>query len=191
MNRLASFTKLAKQALLLAVLASLGLNGGTAEARSVAQGSSAGVNTITRTTAYRRTLGSVYCVHGQVAVKGWEKDLVKRNPGLNKFHWSPITAARPGTVVFTQRGTSRSMQQYHYAKPTVMSLDEVRLAQQKQQSMRADLNGRLQLSRTHLQEQVQEQLVSTYTNASVSQPYAYTYENSYRSKVNGRLISTR
>jgi len=196
MKRLESLTKFySKAALLFIALALVALSCAATEARSV-----------TTQSNYARTLGSVYCVQGRTAVKGWEHDLVKRNPGLEKFHWSPITAARPGTMIFRQRGVSQTTRRYRNSKPNVMSLSEVRLAQQAQAAKaeaagrrisEADLNGRLRFNRAQeqvqgqVQGQLQGQLVSTYTNASVSQPYAYTYENSYRSKVNGRLISTR
>ena len=169
---------------------------GAAEARSTTASSVSIIATTKK--APSRVIGSVYCVRGQVAIKGWERDLVRRNPGLNQFHWSPITAARPGVVVFRQPGGSSTLKQYHYSKPTVISMSEVRAAQEtkKMQIMRAqapsrrttqaELNGRLRAG----DEQVQSQLVSTYGN-SFSQPGVYTYQSRYQSRVNGRLISTR
>jgi len=165
---------------------------GAAEARSRAT-----IKRITSvTTTPARVLGSVYCVQGRVAVKGWERDLVKRNPGLDKFHWSPITAARPGTIIFRQPGTSQM--HYHYTRPAVMSLSEVQQIRQQEQAKsqsgsrriaQADLAGHL----TANNEQVRGQVVSTYgNNSSYAQaPGVYTYGNSYQSKVKGRLISTR
>lgn len=158
--------------------------------------------------------GSVYCVHGTVTVKGWEQDLVKRNPGLRRFNWTPITAAKPGVLVFRKPGQEQSSKQYHYAKPRVLSYVEMRAAQRAQEQRAqelkasqvtaarlttADLNGRLTSSgagceaNTYDRQNVQAQLVSTYTGASLSQPA--TYSSSYsapdnRRKVHGRLISS-
>jgi hypothetical protein len=70
---------------------------------AAAQASTVKTNHNSSTVASRVT-GSVYCVHGTVTVKGWEQDLVKRNPGLRRFNWSPITAAKPGVMVFRQPG---------------------------------------------------------------------------------------
>lgn len=161
-----------------------------------------------------RVTGSVYCVHGTVTVKGWEQDLVKRNPGLRRFNWTPITAAKPGVLVFRQPGQDQSSKQYHYAKPRVLSYAEMRAAQRVQEQRaqelkasqvtvgrltNADLNGSLTSSGAgreangHDMQNVQAQLVSTYTGASLSQPA--TYSSSYSAsdnqrKVHGRLISS-
>lgn len=134
----------------------------------------------TQSTASRVT-GSVYCVHGTVTVKGWEEDLVKRNPGLRRFNWSPITAAKPGVLVFRRSGQSQSANQYHYAKPRVLSYVEMRAVQKTQEQ------------KTQEQIAVQAQLVSTYTGASLGQ--SATYSSAYSAsdnqrRVNGRLIST-
>ncbi len=161
-----------------------------------------------------RVTGSVYCVHGTVTVKGWEQDLVKRNPGLRRFNWTPITAAKPGVLVFRQPGQDQSSKQYHYAKPRVLSYAEMRAAQRVQEQRaqelkasqvtvgrltNADLNGRMtsrgagRQANGHDMQNVQAQLVSTYTGASLSQPA--TYSSSYSAsdnqrKVHGRLISS-
>lgn len=161
-----------------------------------------------------RVTGSVYCVHGSVTVKGWEQDLVKRNPGLRRFNWTPITAAKPGVLVFRQPGQNQSSKQYHYAKPRVLSYAEMRAAQRVQEQRaqelkasqvtaarltNADINGRLTSSvaghepSAYSMQNVQAQLVSTYTGASLSQPA--TYSSSYSAfdnqrKVHGRLISS-
>lgn len=164
-----------------------------AEARSINSGT---VTKVTKKTS-SKVIGSIYCVRGQVAVKGWERDLVRRNPGLNQFHWSPITAARPGVVVFRQSGTTSTLKQYHYAKPAVIRLSEVRAAPEiknvramnaqatKFSNSQADLNGQLRAANP----EVQAQMVSSYSQ--IGQPNVYTYQSRYQSKVNGRLISTR
>jgi hypothetical protein len=161
-----------------------------------------------------RVTGSVYCVHGTVTVKGWEQDLVKRNPGLRRFNWTPITAAKPGVLVFRQPGQDQSSKQYHYAKPRVLSYAEMRAAQRVQEQRaqelkasqvtvgrltNADLNGSLTSSGAgreangHDMQNVQAQLVSTYTGASLIQPAtfssSYTASDNQR-KVHGRLISS-
>lgn len=157
-----------------------------------------------------RVTGSVYCVHGTVTVKGWEQDLVKRNPGLRRFNWTPITAAKPGVLVFRQAGSEQSAKHYHYSKPRVLSYEEMRAAQraqeQRAQEMKASQLTAARLSNTELSsrltgrdanvcntQDVQAQLVSTYSAASLSQPA--TYSSSYSAsdnqrKVRGRLISS-
>lgn len=194
---------LAKIALALTILT-------TVISADAAQASS--VKTTSKTPS--RVTGSVYCVHGTVTVKGWEQDLVKRNPGLRRFNWTPITAAKPGVLAFRQPGQDQSSKQYHYAKPRVLSYAEMRAAQrvqeQRAQELKAsqvtaarltnsDLSGRLTSSVAGHEpsacsmQNVQAQLVSTYTGASLSQPA--TYSSSYSAfdnqrKVHGRLISS-
>lgn len=190
---------LAKIALALIILTSV-IGTESAQASSVeSTGKAAG-----------RVAGSVYCVHGTVTVKGWEQDLVKRNPGLRRFNWTPITAAKPGVLVFRQPGSEQSSKQYHYSKPRVLSYEEMRSAQraqeQRAQEIKAsqltvarpsntDLSGRLtgRDSKVYNTQDVQAQLVSTYSAASLSQPA--TYSSSYSAsdnqrKVHGRLISS-
>ncbi len=171
-----------------------------------------GVKTTSKTPG--RVTGSVYCVHGTVTVKGWEQDLVKRNPGLRRFNWTPITAAKPGVLVFRQPGQQQSAKQYRYSKPRVLSYEEMRAAQRAQEQRaqelkasqmtaarlsNADLNGRLTSSgagrepNAYNMQNVQAQLVSTYTGASLSQPASYSSSYSVsdnQRKVHGRLISS-
>jgi hypothetical protein len=161
-----------------------------------------------------RVTGSVYCVHGTVTVKGWEQDLIKRNPGLRRFNWAPITAAKPGVLVFRQPGQEQSGKLYHYPKPRVLSYAEMRSAQLAQEQRAeelkaaqvtavrlssADLNGRLTSSgadheaSAYNRQNVQAQLVSSYTSASLNQPanYSSSYSASdNQRKVHGRLISS-
>lgn len=128
--------------------------------------------------------GSVYCVQGTVAVRGWEQDLVKRNPGLRRFNWSPITAAKPSVLVFrqpapNQRRSAQAVNHYHYTKPTVLSYSEMRVArkEQKPQDEKA----------------VEAQMVSTYSDASLHQQASYSSVYSAldnQRKVRGRLISS-
>ena len=165
-----------------------------------------------------RVTGSVYCVHGTVTVKGWEQDLVRRNPGLRRFNWSPIAAAKPGVMVFRQPGQSQTVKQYHYAKPRVLSYAEMRSAQRAQEKRtnelkaaqataarmnNVDVNGRLiasgsgRESKAHAWQNTQAQLVSTYTSATLeataSQPATYSSAFSAsdnQRKVHARLISS-
>lgn len=155
--------------------------------------------------------GSVYCVHGTVTVKGWEQELVKRNPGLRRFNWSPITAAKPSVMVFRRSGQSDSVKQYHYTKPRVMSFAEMRSAQSAQEQKavsataarinNAAVGGRFLPSGRQPncfgRQNVDAQLVSTYTGATLevtpSQPASYssafsTSDN--QRKVHGRMISS-
>lgn len=148
-----------------------------------------------------RVTGSVYCVNGTVTVKGWEHDLVKRNPGLRRFNWTPITASRPGVMVFCQPGQEQTSKQYHYAKPKVLSYAEMRAAQNSQEQKRqeqiahADVGARLnatQHATPNAAQNVQGQMVSAYGSASLSQPATYSSNYSASSNqrnVHGRLIS--
>jgi hypothetical protein len=128
--------------------------------------------------------GSVYCVQGTVAVRGWEQDLVRRNPGLRRFNWSPITAAKPSVLVFrqsahNQRRPAQTVNQYHYTKPTVVSYSEKRAVRKEQKS--------------HDEKAVEALIVSTYSSVSLNQPASYSSVYSAldnQRKVNGRLISS-
>jgi hypothetical protein len=142
-----------------------------------------------------RVTGSVYCVNGTVTVKGWEHDLVKRNPGLRRFNWTPITAAKPGVMVFRQPGQEQSTKQYHYAKPKVLSYAEMRAAQNFQEQKRREQRAQetaIRMNHSDVSD-VQGQIVSTYGSASLSQPATYSTNYSATNnqrKVHGRLIST-
>jgi len=70
-----------------------------------------------------RVTGSLYCVQGQITVKGWERELIARNPSLAKFHWSPITAARSGRIYFRQP-ISVDASPFRTRKPVLISLNE-------------------------------------------------------------------
>ncbi|MDP3506543.1 MAG: hypothetical protein Q8T09_01005 [Candidatus Melainabacteria bacterium] len=123
---------------------------------------------------------SVYCVRGTVTVKGWEQDLVKRNPGLRRFNWSPVTAAKPSVLVFRQPApnqvrSGQTVKQYHYIKPIVLSFAETRPVRKEQ--------------KTQEEKAVEAQLVSTYTGASLKYPASYSAFDNQR-KVHGRLISS-
>ncbi|CAN5156237.1 hypothetical protein BH11CYA1_BH11CYA1_07440 [soil metagenome] len=199
-----SSAELAKAVVSLLVLSGLALSGNAAQAETIKT---------THKTAGRVT-GSVYCVNGTVTVKGWEKDLVRRNPGLRRFNWTPITAAKPGILVFRQPGQESSTKQYHYAKPKVLSYAEMRAAQRMQEQRaaqvtaarmsNADVSARLSSKNTGLEynlgnsrrlentQNVQGQMVSTYGSATLSQPatYSSSYVSTGQKKVNGRLISS-
>ena len=192
---------LIKAAVSFVVLAGVVLSSGAAQAETI--------KTTHKTPG--RVTGSVYCVHGTVTVKGWEQDLVKRNPGLRRFNWTPITAAKPGVLVFRQPGQESATKQYHYNKPKVLSYAETRAAQQMQERRAAqataarmsnsDVNARLSanntgldynLANSHRAQNVNAQMVSTYGSATLSQPatYSSSYAPSGQKKVNGRLISS-
>ncbi len=174
-----------KTALAFVIFTSVVLTSSAAQAQTVKT---------THKTAGRVT-GSVYCVNGTVTVKGWEHDLVKRNPGLRRFNWTPITAAKPGVMVFRQPGQEQTTKQYHYAKPKVLSYAEMRAAQNSQEQKRQERRTQETAIRmTHADvSDVQGQIVSTYGSASLSQPATYSSiysaTNNQR-KVHGRLIST-
>ena len=59
-----------------------------------------------------------------IQVSGWQSDLVSRNKGLEKFHWSAINTVAhyrivpPGSV---QKCSNTQSQQSHYIKPKVVS----------------------------------------------------------------------
>jgi len=174
-----------KTALAFVILTSVALTSSAAQAQTVKT---------THKTAGRVT-GSVYCVNGTVTVKGWEHDLVKRNPGLRRFNWTPITAAKPGVMVFRQPGQEQSTKQYHYAKPKVLSYAEMRAAQNFQEQKRREQRAQetaIRMNHSDVSD-VQGQIVSTYGSASLSQPATYSTNYSATNnqrKVHGRLIST-
>jgi len=152
-----------------------------------------------------RVIGSLYTVDGQVTVRGWEQDLVRRNPGLSRYNWTPITAARPGLVVFRTAGPKQSLNQYHYTKPIILNTAELQQAKKLRQ-LRAEAKF------AHCtQEQVQA--VASYDNNSTLQqqstyasigyprpkcsyPAVPYYSNASgerlrKSQVQGRLISVK
>ncbi len=75
-----------------------------------------------------RITGSLYTVDGQVTVSGWEHELIRRNHGLSRYNWSPITAARHGVVVFRTQGSSQALKQYHDTKPIVLNTADMQKA---------------------------------------------------------------
>jgi hypothetical protein len=78
-----------------------------------------------------KVIGSLYCVEGTVTIKGWERQLIERDPALAKFHWSPITAAQPGRIYFRQPISVNRLKPYHNLKPQLISFDQARALRQK------------------------------------------------------------
>jgi hypothetical protein len=71
-----------------------------------------------------RSMPTGYCTGETVQISGWETDLVKRNKGLEKFHWSAINTVQHYNVVApgsAQRSPAKSLGAYHNMKPTVIS----------------------------------------------------------------------
>jgi hypothetical protein len=71
-----------------------------------------------------RLPASGYCAGETVQISGWEKDLVRRNKGLEKFHWSAINTVNHYQVVspvVAQKtpASARPTTAYHNVKPTV------------------------------------------------------------------------
>jgi hypothetical protein len=67
---------------------------------------------------------SGYCTGATVQISGWETDLVRRNKGLEKFHWSAINTVQHYTVMQTptaQRPAAKPLSPYHNVKPRVVS----------------------------------------------------------------------
>jgi hypothetical protein len=67
---------------------------------------------------------SGYCTGESIQISGWQNDLVNRNKGLEKFHWSAINTVQHYNVVPTvvnQKNGPRALTPYHYSKPTVVS----------------------------------------------------------------------
>ena len=141
---------------------------------------------------------SIYAVQGQVTVHGWEQNLIDRNPGLARFNWSPITAARQGIVVFQQPSQNQRSgpAPYHYLKPQVMSpeqaqairqLKEQKAAAQFGHSVQTDVNSRIVTS-------APTSTTFTYDKGSNGYGSANGYARGNadsRAKVHGRLISAK
>jgi hypothetical protein len=68
-----------------------------------------------------------YSTGETIQISGWETDLVRRNKGLEKFHWSAINTVQHYNVVQAgasmQKGSSpvRALSPYHNSKPQVIS----------------------------------------------------------------------
>jgi len=66
-----------------------------------------------------------YCTGETVQISGWERDLVRKNKGLEKFHWSAINTVQHYQVVPTvtkdRNGAVRPLTPYHNVKPQVVS----------------------------------------------------------------------
>jgi len=90
-----------------------------------------------------RVTGSLYCVQGTVTVKGWEKELIARNPSLEKFHWAPISAARPGKIYFRQpiSVNGSKTKPFHSTKPLLISTADVLNAQSRKAQMQTTISG--------------------------------------------------
>ena len=189
-NTSAIFGKVAFVMFLLTSVILTGVVGGAAAQASTAK------TTHNSSSSDSRVTASVYCVHGTVTVKGWEQDLVKRNPGLRRFNWSPITAAKPSVLIFrrpaqNQMRPSQTVKRYHYANPIVLSYAEMREARKIHKIQEAQRAPQAQEVRPV--QAVQAQLVSTYTGASLNQPASYVSAYSAldnQRKVHGRLISS-
>jgi len=65
-----------------------------------------------------------YCTGETVQISGWERDLVRKNKGLEKFHCSAINTVQHYQVVPTvanKRGEAKPLTPYHNVKPQVVS----------------------------------------------------------------------
>jgi hypothetical protein len=75
----------------------------------------------------QRLPASGYCTGEAVQISGWETDLVRRNKGLEKFHWSAINTVQHYNVVATPTTQKSSNKQpnststYHNIKPNTIS----------------------------------------------------------------------
>ena len=72
----------------------------------------------------RSVPASGYGTGETIQISGWETDLVRRNKGLEKFHWSPINTVQRYNVVRAgslQKPTGGTSSAYQNAKPKVLS----------------------------------------------------------------------
>jgi hypothetical protein len=135
---------------------------------------------------------SVYCVQGKVVVRGWQNDLVRRNPGLASFNWAPITAARPGRINF---GTLKNAGPYHNIKPTLITAQEtLKIARQQQFRREQSLQGADYGTNCRTTCDTGAQLISR--NENYPQGEAASYQSCYSSglkagRVQGRLLSSK
>jgi len=67
---------------------------------------------------------SGYGTGENIEISGWQNGLVQRNPGLEKFHWSPINTVQHYRVVSVgavQKPGMKPVSAYHNVKPHVSS----------------------------------------------------------------------
>jgi hypothetical protein len=72
----------------------------------------------------RSVPASGYGTGENIQISGWETDLVRRNKGLEKFHWSPINTVQRYRVVAAgsaQKPAAGTVTAYQSAKPRVVS----------------------------------------------------------------------
>jgi hypothetical protein len=156
-------------------------------------------NNVTQKDRQSRVVGSLYAVQGRVTVRGWEHDLVARNPSLARFNWSPITAARPCIIVFRQPGQKQSLRQYHYLKPHVLTSAEVQEIQQLKEQRaaakfahcdQASTSGRYKTTQADRPQSTMA--VARYSSTDKVYPASYSYSSALtQAKVHGRLISEK
>jgi hypothetical protein len=138
---------------------------------------------------------SGYCTGATVQISGWETDLVKRNKGLEKFHWSAINTVQhyqyvaPGSA---QKTPMKPLTAYHNVKPTVISTwsdpharvpDKTCIAN-ADNSSRASVNARLRGANPS----VCAQMRSYEPSSNSYQQAQYGGERSTDSQVSGRVM---
>jgi hypothetical protein len=140
-----------------------------------------------------RGMPTGYCTGETVQISGWESDLVRRNKGLEKFHWSAINTVQHYNVVSTpttQRAPAKPLQPYHNMKPTVVSTwaslkgpvaDKTCIAA-ADNSSRPSVNAHLRSSNAY------GQLARPYEASYGNQPAQYGGERSTDNKVSGRVM---
>jgi len=151
-----------------------------------------------------RVTASLYCVQGKVTVKGWERELIARDPSLAKFHWSPITAARPGKIYFRQPiSVCRSKEKpFRTLKPQLISTARKQSAHggNYNQAEKTNISTSTRLlsypqtyTATYATYSCQVPLAQRPTSGRISpaQYSASSYAAGSSSKVYGRLISAK
>lgn len=131
-----------------------------------------------------------YCTGETVQISGWERDLVRRNKGLEKFHWSAINTVQHYNVVATptvHRDAAKALTPYHNTKPQVVnrwaSLKGNPCIANADSGSRAGVNGRLRGG------DVYGQMAHSYeTSNNVSQQAQYGGERSTDNRVSGRVM---
>ncbi|MBS1991036.1 MAG: hypothetical protein JSS83_10990 [Cyanobacteria bacterium SZAS LIN-3] len=137
-----------------------------------------------------------YCTGETIQISGWERDLVRKNKGLEKFHWSAINTVNHYRVVPAgagQKTAARPLTPYHNVKPQVISNwsnPKGPVTPDKTYIASAD-NG----TRTNTSAQLRRygNNTSTYAHMNRNEGSSYSYasyggERSSESNVSGRVM---
>lgn len=139
---------------------------------------------------------SGYCTGETVQISGWETDLVRRNKGLEKFHWSAINTVQHYNVVATPgassgpRSINRPTSTYHNVKPnTINTWASLKAPVADRTCIATADNGNRAGSGTHLRNtSTYAQLSRGYEGNYNNQQAQYGGERSTDNQVSGRVM---